>query len=165
MTGVLSSSSRNSAGRSSSASMTSSSNSLGGSSGGGSAANASLRSTSRRNSGSGISRPISATVTQAVTSTIATAPARRDSRPPSTENEGIARGTYDALMRGELDVVEELLAPEVTWQWWEPGPWDCHNRDEVVAVIRERAGQRAIGDLIEVSEVVPGKVLIVSGRR
>ena len=83
----------------------------------------------------------------------------------STENERIARGTYDALMRGELDVVAELLAPEVTWQWWEPGPWDCHNRDEVVAVIRERAGQRAIGDLIEVSEVVPGKVLIVSGRR
>ena len=39
----------------------------------------------------------------------------------STENERIARGTYDALMRGELDVVAELLAPEVTWRWWEPG--------------------------------------------
>ncbi len=66
--------------------MTSSSNSLGGWSGGGNAASASLRWTSRWNSGSGISLPIIATVSQAVTRTSATAPTIRtirSSNPPS----------------------------------------------------------------------------------
>src|SRR3954471_815832 len=87
-TGVRSSSSRNSAGSSSSACITNSSNSLGGRSGGGSEASASLRSSSRRNSGSGISRPISATVAQAVRSTTATAPASSARTPPSPVNDG-----------------------------------------------------------------------------
>lgn len=81
-----------------------------------------------------------------------------------SENERLAREGYEALMRGEL-ALEELMAPDLTWHWWEHGPWDCHSRDEALAVIRERVGQRAIGDLEEVSEVEPGRVLVVMRMR
>lgn len=79
----------------------------------------------------------------------------------STENERLAREGYEALMRGEVEVVEQLMVPDLTWHWWEHGPWDCHSRDEALAVIRERMGQRAIGELREVIEVDRNRVLVV----
>jgi hypothetical protein len=82
-----------------------------------------------------------------------------------TKNEQLARDGYEAVMRGELDALEELLAPDITWHWWERGPWDCHSREEAIAVIRERIGQRAIGELLEVTEVHPGTVLVVTRMR
>jgi ketosteroid isomerase-like protein len=82
-----------------------------------------------------------------------------------TKNEQLARDGYEALMRGEVEVVENLMAPGLTWHWWEHGPWDCHSRDEAMAVIRERLDQRAVGELIEVTEVEPDQVLIVSRAR
>ncbi len=80
----------------------------------------------------------------------------------STENEGLAREGYGALMRGEIEIVEQLMAPDLTWHWWEHGPWDCHSRDGALAVIKERLGQRAIGELMEVTEVQQDKVLVVT---
>ena len=82
-----------------------------------------------------------------------------------TENERLAREGYEALMRGELEVLEELMDPDLTWHWWEHGPWDCHSRDEALAVIRERIGQRAIGELKDVSEVEPDQVVVVMQMR
>jgi ketosteroid isomerase-like protein len=82
-----------------------------------------------------------------------------------TRNEQLARDGYEALMRGDVEVVEDLMAPELTWHWWEHGPWDCHSRDEAVALIRERMGQRAIGELTEVTEVADGQVVVVTRMR
>jgi ketosteroid isomerase-like protein len=83
----------------------------------------------------------------------------------STENERRAREGYEALMRGEVEALEQLLAPDLTWHWWEHGPWDCHSREDAVAVIEERIEQRAVGELVEVSEVAPGRVLVVTRMR
>jgi ketosteroid isomerase-like protein len=82
-----------------------------------------------------------------------------------TQNEQLARDGYEAVMRGELEVLEELMAPDLDWHWWEHGPWDCHSREEAIAVIRERIGQRAVGELKEVTEVEPGRVLVVTHMR
>jgi len=82
-----------------------------------------------------------------------------------TMNEQLAREGYEALMRGEVEAVERLIAPDLTWHWWEHGPWDCHSRDEAMAVIRERMGQRAIGELTEVTEVADGQVVVVTRMR
>jgi ketosteroid isomerase-like protein len=82
-----------------------------------------------------------------------------------TENEQLARNGYEALMRGELEALEDLMAPDLSWHWSEHGPWDCHSRDEALAVIRERMGQRAIGELREVSEVEPDRVVVVMRMR
>jgi len=78
-----------------------------------------------------------------------------------TRNEQLARNGYEALMRGDVEVVEDLMAPDLTWHWWEHGPWDCHSRDEAIALIRERMGQRAIGELTEATEVADGQVVVV----
>jgi hypothetical protein len=82
-----------------------------------------------------------------------------------TENERLAHEGYESLMRGEIEPLERLLAPDVDWRWWEPGPWDCHGRDQAIAVIRERLGQGAIGDVLELTEVEPGKVLVMTRTR
>src|SRR5918911_4070056 len=83
----------------------------------------------------------------------------------STENESRAREGYEALMRGEIEALEQLRPPALTWHWWEHGPWDCHSREDAIAVIEERMEQRAIGELVEVSEVAPGRVLVVTRMR
>jgi ketosteroid isomerase-like protein len=82
-----------------------------------------------------------------------------------TQNEQLAHDGYEAVMRGELEALEDLLAPDLTWHWWEHGPWDCHSREEALAVIRERVAQRAIGELKEVTEIDPGRVLVVTRMR
>ena len=80
----------------------------------------------------------------------------------TTMNEELARRGYEALMRAEFEVLEELMAPDLTWHWWERGPWDCQNREEALAVIKERLGQNAIGDLREVTDLGEGRVLVVT---
>jgi ketosteroid isomerase-like protein len=82
-----------------------------------------------------------------------------------TKNEQLARHGHEALMRGELEVLEELMAPDLSWYWWERGPWDCHSRDEALEVIKERREQNAIGELREVTDMGEGRVLVVTGLR
>jgi ketosteroid isomerase-like protein len=82
-----------------------------------------------------------------------------------TDNEKLARRGYEAVMRGDLEALEELMAPDLTWHWWERGPWDCNSRDEAIAVIRERLGQNAIGELREVTDLGSGRVLVVTRTR
>jgi acetolactate synthase small subunit len=54
------------------------------------------------------------------------------------------------------------MAPDLTWHWWEHGPWDCHSRDEAMTLIRERMRQGAIGELTEVTEITEGQVVAVT---
>src|SRR5438045_7670751 len=82
-----------------------------------------------------------------------------------TKNEKLARRGYEALMRGELEAIEALMAPDLTWHWWTCGPWDCHRHAEALEVIKERLGQNAIGELREVTDLGEDRVLIVMGLR
>lgn len=47
-----------------------------------------------------------------------------------------------AWTRGDLDALAQVLDPQVTLTAVEPGPWDCANRDEVMALLRLRESQR-----------------------
>jgi ketosteroid isomerase-like protein len=82
----------------------------------------------------------------------------------SEQNVELARRGYEALTPGDLDAVAELFAPDLTWEWWEKGPWDCHSRDEAMAMIRERLVQRAIGRLKEIIDVDDERVVVVMKR-
>lgn len=82
-----------------------------------------------------------------------------------SENTELARKGFEALMRGDLDAVEAVMAPNLVWHWWKHGPWDCHSRAEAMGVIRERIGQRAIRDLHEVIEVDDEHIVVVMRRR
>src|SRR5215216_176019 len=95
--------------------MTSSSNSFGGRSGGGSEARVSLRCTSLWNSGSGVSWPIIATVSQAVRSTIASAPTSMTttSSTPASEG-GLMRRTIRPAMRA-LNAAARRGGPKISF--------------------------------------------------
>ncbi|MFL5864512.1 MAG: nuclear transport factor 2 family protein [Solirubrobacteraceae bacterium] len=82
----------------------------------------------------------------------------------SEQNVELARRGYEALMRGDLDAVAELFAPDLSWHWWQHGPWDCHSREEAMSVIRERLGQRAIGELVEIIDVDEERIVVVMRR-
>ncbi len=82
----------------------------------------------------------------------------------SEQNVELVRKGYEALMRGDLDSVAELFAPDLSWRWWQHGPWDCHSREEAMTVIRERFGRRAIGELVEVIDVDEERIVVVMRR-
>lgn len=50
-----------------------------------------------------------------------------------------SRAGLEAWMRGQVSALEPMLDPEVELVWWEPGDWDCHGREEVLSLLRERA--------------------------
>lgn len=83
----------------------------------------------------------------------------------SKENVELARSGYEALMSGDLEAVERLFAADLDWCWWEPGPWDCHSREDAMKLIRERIGQRAIGVLVDVIDVDDERIVVVTRRR
>jgi ketosteroid isomerase-like protein len=46
-----------------------------------------------------------------------------------------------AWASGDLDRLAELLDPEVELLAAEPGPWDCHGRDAVIALLTRRRAE------------------------
>ena len=53
----------------------------------------------------------------------------------------IATEGLDAWRRGDFETLEEVLDPDVEWRWFEPGEWDCKNREDVMRTLRERYEQ------------------------
>ena len=80
----------------------------------------------------------------------------------STQNEEVAQGGHEALMRGDFEELESLMAPDLTWHGWEPEPGVCYSRDEALDVIKERLSQNAIGELREVVDLGDDRVLVVT---
>jgi ketosteroid isomerase-like protein len=63
-----------------------------------------------------------------------------------------ARVGLEAWQRGDFTMLEAMLDPKVELLWWEAGGWDCHGREAVMALLRERYEQgfaRGKLDLIE----------------
>jgi ketosteroid isomerase-like protein len=58
-----------------------------------------------------------------------------------TELLEMARSGLEAWQRGDVDALAPLLDPEVELTWWEPGEWDCHGREAVLTLLRERKGE------------------------
>jgi ketosteroid isomerase-like protein len=59
----------------------------------------------------------------------------------ASELTAIASGGLDAWRQGDFETLERILDPGGEWFWFEPGEWDCHNRDDVMRVLRERYEQ------------------------
>jgi ketosteroid isomerase-like protein len=53
----------------------------------------------------------------------------------------LARSGFEAWRNGDFETVEALLDPDVQWRAFEPGEWDCRNREDVMETIRERYAQ------------------------
>ena len=53
--------------------------------------------------------------------------------------EDMVRSSFEAFLRGDLESLGRAMDPAVEWLWFEPGEWDCHGRDTVLARLGERA--------------------------
>ena len=80
-------------------------------------------------------------------------------------NAALVRDGFRAFLRGDFDALGEIMDPAVQWLWFEPGEWDCHDREKVLATLRER---RREGVITKLDDVVDGGQTVfieVSGPR
>lgn len=71
----------------------------------------------------------------------------------SEGNIELARRGYEAAQRGDLDVIRELLAPDVKWHAGDPtAAYACQNREQAIEFMRRAQARRGspIGELVEV---------------
>jgi ketosteroid isomerase-like protein len=77
----------------------------------------------------------------------------------------IAKRGFMAWREGDLEAVESIMHPNVQWRWYEPGEWDCHSRDDVMQVVRERYDQGFAQADIEFVDAAPDVVIVVAHPR
>ncbi len=64
---------------------------------------------------------------------------------------GLARHGYEAALGGDLDVIRELLDPDVQWHGGDPtDPGSCHNRAEALEFMRRALAHGDLGELVDV---------------
>jgi ketosteroid isomerase-like protein len=74
----------------------------------------------------------------------------------------LARRGYEAVMRGDLDAIEEILDPDVKWHGGDPSV-GCQNRKQTLAFMRQnwiRPGGPP-GELVELIDAGDKVVVII----
>src|SRR5947209_17826051 len=83
----------------------------------------------------------------------------------SAENVALVRRGYEAMARGDLDVIAAILAPDVKWHGGVPGgEGGCRNRSEALAVMRGARRRGPMGELVDAIGV-DDHVVVVLRRR
>jgi ketosteroid isomerase-like protein len=83
---------------------------------------------------------------------------------PESNVELVRRG-YEAVLRGDLDLIAELLAPDVQWRGGDSGAeGGCHNRDEAIRFMGRASKQ---GRPVQLVELIGAgdKVVVIMERR
>ena len=73
-----------------------------------------------------------------------------------------AREGFAAWQRGDLDSLRAFFDPGVQWRWWEPGEWDCHNREDVMRTLRDRFQEGFHRSELEFVQAAPDRVVVVA---
>jgi ketosteroid isomerase-like protein len=80
----------------------------------------------------------------------------------SQSNVDIAWRGFEAVMRGDLDAIGELLDPEVKWHGGDPSAKDaCHNRGEALAFMRRARSRNPMGELVDVIDAGDQVVVVI----
>jgi len=74
----------------------------------------------------------------------------------------IATEGLEAWQRGDFETLESLLDPAVEWRWFEPGEWDCKNREDVMRTLRERYEQGFAKGKLEFKHGGEDAIIVVS---
>jgi ketosteroid isomerase-like protein len=76
----------------------------------------------------------------------------------------VARRGYEAVSRGDFDVVSEFLDPDVKWHAGDPtAEFACQNRRQALEWMRRARRQGPIGELVELIDA--GDQVVVIMRR
>jgi ketosteroid isomerase-like protein len=80
----------------------------------------------------------------------------------SESNAVIARRGYEAIARGDVDAIADLLHPDVKWHGGDPTATDgCVNRAQVLTWMRRRTVPRGVAELVEVVDAGDQVVVIM----
>ena len=82
----------------------------------------------------------------------------------SESNIELARRGYDAIMRGDLDSIRELLDPDVKWHGGDPSD-GCRNRKQALHWMREARARRGSPPAELIEMVDAGDKVVVIMRR
>ena len=76
----------------------------------------------------------------------------------------LARRGYEAVVRGDLEAVRELLDPDVKWHGGDPtAEYACRNREQAIAFMRQARTRAAMGEPVELIDA--GEKVVVIMRR
>ncbi len=74
----------------------------------------------------------------------------------------LARAGYAAIARGDLDVLDELLAPDVRWHGGDPAAEGaCRSRAEAKAFIAAALARGGVGQLVDVIDAGERVVVVM----
>lgn len=77
-------------------------------------------------------------------------------------NVDIARRGFEAVMRGDLDAIGELLDPDVKWHGGDPSAEGaCRNREEALAFMRRARSRNPMGELVDVIDAGDRVVVVI----
>jgi ketosteroid isomerase-like protein len=73
-----------------------------------------------------------------------------------------ARRGFEAALGGDLDVIADLLDPDVKWHGGDPNSQDaCRNRDQALKVMRAALGRRPPVELVDVIDAGERGVVVI----
>jgi ketosteroid isomerase-like protein len=78
----------------------------------------------------------------------------------SDANVELARRGFEAISRGDVDAVGELLAPDVKWHGGDPAV-GCQNRKEALHFMRQARGRQPGAELVELIDAGDKVVVIL----
>jgi ketosteroid isomerase-like protein len=81
----------------------------------------------------------------------------------SERTAALVRRGFEAWARGDLAELETLMHPDVELFWYEPGDWDCHGRETVLALLRRRLREGRPVFAVRV-DTVDADTIVVSAR-
>jgi ketosteroid isomerase-like protein len=80
----------------------------------------------------------------------------------SEANVALARRGYEAVARGDLEPIRELLAPKVKWHGGDPSaPGACQNRQQALRFMSRAIDHREVGELVDVIDAGDRVVVIL----
>ena len=74
----------------------------------------------------------------------------------------VATEGLEAWRKGDFETLERILDPDVEWRWFEPGEWDCRNREDVMRTLRERYDQGFAKGRLEFKDGGGNAIIVVS---
>ena len=74
----------------------------------------------------------------------------------------VATEGLEAWRKGDFETLERILDPDVEWRWFEPGEWDCRNREDVMRTLRERYDQGFAKGRLEFKDRGGNAIIVVS---